>query len=365
MLMPKILYEIPSKGYYSRVRRHHRAKEKTKMDKAMLKAVNEMADGKEKGLNKIFSATYNQIYSYLHGFAKEEDEILELMHAIYLDVYKNRKDAKQQEDIFSWIVKLATAHGKAYQAKQPDKTAKAAVEKTDKKLETEPKRLDVKKAQRVYDACCVLLGLKPTPIEEGDKKVIVSRKVKEKVKEVVVDEVEGAVKDEIKSGLLALIASLSTKAKVALLAGAVTTTAVTTGVVGTVIHSEEKKEIVAEASKQQEDLSDCIGLYIATMDGYEGDKLLEPVKTGEYEYTFKVEDIRKHFPDWEYAAIVIEELPTDMALAYYSSAIDEAGSDWIPSFTDSNVFSVSCSGAIKVYIVPTEDVEEMREHMYD
>lgn len=46
MLMPKILYEIPSKGYYSRVRRHHRAKEKTKMDKAMLKAVNEMADGR-------------------------------------------------------------------------------------------------------------------------------------------------------------------------------------------------------------------------------------------------------------------------------------------------------------------------------
>lgn len=336
------------------------------MDKVMQKAVNEMADGKEKGFNKIYSASYNQIYTYLHSFVQNEDEILELMHAIYLDVYKNRKDAKQQEDIISWIVKLATSHGKAYQAKRSDKTSKDAVDKTDKKLAVEPKRLNVKKAQRVYDACCVLLGLKPTPIEEGDKKVFVSRKVKEKVKEVVVDEVEGAVKDEIKSGLWSLIASLSTKAKVALLAGAVTTTAVTTGVVGTVIHLEEKKEIVAEASKQQqEDLSDCIGLYTATMDGYEGDKILEPVKTGEYEYTFKVEGIRKHFPDWEYAAIVIEELPTDMALAYYSSAIDEAGSDWIPSFTDSNVFPVSCSGAIKVYIVPIEEVEEMRKHMYD
>ena len=328
------------------------------MDNKLKKAVADMAKGKESGYNFFFSQSYNQTYRCLQKYTDVEHEILELMHGIYIEIYRKSAEAEEREDALFWASEIANRKGQEFLNQSSKEKA------TDEKKEIVP-RLPVKKAQQVYDACCALLGLKSTPIEEGEKKVIVSRKVKEKVKETVIDEAGGMVKDEIKGGIKALLATLSTKAKVALLAGAVTTTAVTTGVVGTVMNSHEEPPTVIESKEEVEDLSSCLGAFSSTMDGYEGEKLLEPVKTGEYEYTFELETIREYFEDWEYMAIVIEDLPEGMALAYYRSAIDEKESEWIPGFTDSNVFPVGCGGTLKVYLVPAEEVEEYRSHMYD
>lgn len=320
------------------------------MDAKLKKAVIEMAKGKENGYNIVFSQSYNQTYRCLQNYTDVESNILEMMHGIYIEVYRKAHEAVEAEDVLTWISQIAIAKGEEYTNK---------VSKTEKEIIP---RLPVKKAQQVYNACCALLGLKVTPIEEGEKKVIVSRKVKEKVKETVIEEAGGMVKDEIKGGLKALIISLSTKAKIALLAGAVTTTAVTTGVVGTVISSKEEAPTAVEST---EDLSAYLGAYVAGSMGPEGEKLFTPVKTGEYEYTFDLESIREYFPDWDYMSVVIEDLPEGMALAYSKSAIDEKGEEWIPSFTDEDEFFISCSGEVKVYIVPEEEVDEYRSHMYD
>lgn len=230
--------------------------------------------------------------------------------------------------------------------------------------------LEVKKAQRVYDACCILLGLTPTTIEEDNKKVIISRKVKEKVKKTVADELEGAVKDEVKKGIKAVITSLSTKAKVALMAGAVTTTAVTAGAIGMAVSSDSQDDvpvdIVSEETEEQADLSYCLALYATTMNSYEGEPLVYPVKTGENEYTFMAEEIAKHFQDWEYAAFVVEDsMPEDMDVAYIEYGVTEE--DTVKSFSDEKFLYAPCTENcnIVVIVVPKEEVEEVRRHMYD
>lgn len=330
------------------------------MDAKMKRAVIDMAKGKENGYNMVFSQTYNQTYRDLQSYTDVENVILELMHGTYVEVYRKANKAVECEDILLWVSAIAASKGKEYASKV---SGEEKEQKQKKDVEIIP-RLPVKKAQQVYDACCALLGLKSSPIEEGEKKVIISRKVKEKVKETVIEEAGGMVKDEIKGGLKALISALSTKAKVAIVAGAVTTTAVTTGVVSTVINSKEDTVVESEA-QETEDLSLYLGAYVTNGLGTEGTKLFTPVKTGDYEYTFELADIREHFGDWEYMAIKVEDLPEGMAVSHYMSAIDEEESDWIPAFVDSNIFFASCSSRVKVYIVPTEEVEEYRRHMYD
>lgn len=323
------------------------------MNKKLDKAIEQMAAGKEKGFNAVYSNTYNKVYWHAQDYAVKDEDIFELMHGVYVEAYKNVAEGQKSEDIILWLISITEKRGMELFKKQVGPEAK----------ESKRERLEVKKAQRVYNACCILLGLEPTTIEEDGKTVIVSRKVKEKVKKTVVDEVEGAVKDEIKGGLKALIASLSAKAKLALMAGAVTTTAVTAGVVGTVVNSEPKADVpidVVTEETGEADITLCLALYAATMDSYEGDPLIYPVKTGENEYTFRAEDVAKYFEDWDYAALVVEDgMPEDMAVAYVES-------DGVKSFSDERVLFVSCFGSdVVVIVVPREEVEEVRSHMYD
>ncbi len=323
------------------------------MDKKLDKAIEQMAAGKEKGFNIVYSNTYNKVYWYAQDYAVKDEDIFELIHGVYVETYKNIADGQTCEDITEWLISITNKRGMELFKKQVSPEIK----------ESKRERLEVKKAQRVYNACCILLGLEPTTIEEDGKTVIVSRKVKEKVKKTVVDEVEGAVKDEIKGGLKALIASLSAKAKLALMAGAVTTTAVTAGVVGTVVNSEPKVDApidVVTEETEEADITLCLALYTATTNSYEGEALLHPVKTGENEYTFRAEDIAKYFEDWDYAALVVEDgMPEDMAVAYVES-------DGVKSFSDEGVIYVSCFGSdVVVTVVPKEEVEEVRSHMYD
>jgi len=326
------------------------------MDNKMKKAIEEMSAGKERGFNTIYSNSYNTVYWYAQDYAQAEEDIFQLMHLVYTEAYKNASFGKASDDIIPWLTEITNRRG--------TELFKKAIKENVAKRE----RLDVKKAQRIYDACCILLGLKPTTIEEDKKKVLISRKVTEKVKKTVTDEIEGAVKDEVKKGIKVAIASLSTKAKVALMAGAVTTTAVTAGVVGAAVTAkpEEAPEVVSEA---EPDLTRCFALYTATMDSYEGAPLVHPVKTGDNEYTFSAEDIRKHFEDWEYAAFVIEDtLPDEMAVAYITYGEPSAdGNDTVPMFSDENVMYVPCAenSQVTVYVVPEEEVAKARAHMYD
>jgi len=326
------------------------------MDDKMKKAVEEMAAGKEKGFNKVYSNTYNTVFWHVQDYAVKDEDIFELMHVVYVEAYKHIAEAAECEDIKEWLAGIVSKRG-AELFKQPAKI----------KLEEKKDILEVKKAQRVYDACCILLGLTPTTIEEDKKKVIISRKVKEKVKKTVVDEVEGAVKDEVKKGIKAFIASLSMKAKVALMAGAVTTTAVTAGAVGIAVsESKEPEEVISEESEEEIDLTRCLALYATTINSYEGEPLVYPVKTAENEYTFMAEDIAKHFEDWDYAALVVEDsMPEELAVAYVESGGN--GEDVVKSFSDENILYVFCTKNCNIVVVlaPKEEIEEIRSHMYD
>lgn len=323
------------------------------MDNKIKKAVEEMSAGKERGFNTIYSNSYNTVYLCAQDYAQADEDIFELMHIVYVEAYKSASFGQASDDIIQWLTEITSRRGNDLFKK---KISESVVKR---------ERLNVKKAQQIYDSCCILLGLKPTTIEEDKKKVLISRKVTETVKKTVTDEIEGAVKDEVKKGIKAAIASLSTKAKVALMAGAVTTTAVTVGVVGVAVTSkpEESPEVVSE---EEPDLSLCFALYTATTNSYEGEPLVHPVKTGDNEYTFPAEDISKHFEYWEYAAFVIEDnLPDEMAVAYITYGapgaivglydVDKSTPAYIPWNTYEIVFVV----------VPKEDVEEEKKHLQD
>lgn len=360
----------------------------------------------EKEYNKLYSGTYQRIYDDAGQYVESTEEIKNLMQVVYVEVYRCISSGDDYDNIDTLLEGILERQGKSIAEKQDvvsgGKSVKEATEEAD--LKTEEAELTVEQAQEIYNACCLAVGLPPTEIlsdksddtsvtgKKGEKTV--KEKVKEKAKKVVKDEIEGAVKDEVKKGvkkvvgevvksgtaeeagqaigLIAKLAALSTKMKVLIMAGTLAASAVTVGVVGTVVSDKQDEATDTFVSEEQGneldsyDVSDCLGLYYYEYGSdYNAPSLVKPTKISENTYVFYAKDMEEYFSDGDYAVLVVQgTMPEELAVAYYSYGV--APGQYIPAWSDEKIMYVPITSSCDIIVTVSlkEDAAEIRQNIY-
>lgn len=353
----------------------------------------------EIAFNKMYSETYSGVYNDIGICVKQQEETKKIMQVVYVEAYKCISADKNDENVETLLKGIVECQVESHSKKQEDMQEEKATSE-----DAAPVELTVEEAQEIYNVCCLAVGLTPTDIlsseEEGTLTVAkkneksIKEKVKGKAKKVVKDEIEGAVKEEVKKGvkkvvggavkgaateeagqvvgLIAKLAALSTRMKVVVMAGALATSAVTVGVVGTVVQNNHADESAGYVSQENTDVldsynvSDCLGLYYFE-EGYDysGPALLHPTKISRDTYVFYAKDIEKYFSDGDYAAFSVREnMPEELAVAYFSYGV--AAGEYIPAWSDERTNAVPITDTCDIIVTVSlkEDVEKVRRNIY-
>ncbi|SDB09592.1 RNA polymerase sigma factor [Butyrivibrio sp. INlla16] len=76
---------------------------KCRMDEKLIRAIEDMAAGKEEGFNAVYSATYNHVYFRAKAYMKDEADAQDLTQIVYIEAYKNIKSLQNVESLFGWL----------------------------------------------------------------------------------------------------------------------------------------------------------------------------------------------------------------------------------------------------------------------
>ena len=81
------------------------------MDEQLIRAINDMAEGKEEGFNAVYSATYNYVYFRARQHTKNDADAQDLTQIVYVEAYKSIKNLQNAESLFWWLEKICLNQG--------------------------------------------------------------------------------------------------------------------------------------------------------------------------------------------------------------------------------------------------------------
>lgn len=90
------------------------------MDEQLIKAINDMAEGKEEGFNAVYSATYNYVYFRARQHTKNDADAQDLTQIVYVEAYKSIKNLQNAESLFWWLEKICLNQGMKLLRKNKD-----------------------------------------------------------------------------------------------------------------------------------------------------------------------------------------------------------------------------------------------------
>ena len=73
------------------------------MDEKLIKAIKEMADGKESGFNVVYSETYNHVYFRAKQHMHDEEDALDLTQIVFVEAFKNIGSLQTPEALYGWL----------------------------------------------------------------------------------------------------------------------------------------------------------------------------------------------------------------------------------------------------------------------
>lgn len=89
------------------------------MDDKLIMAVQEMVEGKEKGFNTVYSATYNHVFFRAKACMKDDTDAQDLTQIVYIEAFKNIKSLQNAESLFGWLDGICYNQGmKLYRKKK-------------------------------------------------------------------------------------------------------------------------------------------------------------------------------------------------------------------------------------------------------
>lgn len=89
------------------------------MDEKIIKAIKEMADGKESGFNVVYSETYNHVYFRAKQHMHDEEDALDLTQIVFVEAFKNIGSLQTPEALYGWLDRITYNQGmKLYRKKK-------------------------------------------------------------------------------------------------------------------------------------------------------------------------------------------------------------------------------------------------------
>lgn len=82
-----------------------------KTDKELVKAIEKMKAGDERGFNVLYSKTYNFVYARAKHAINDEQEALDLVQEVYVAAYKNIGSLKNTESLYAWLGAITMRQG--------------------------------------------------------------------------------------------------------------------------------------------------------------------------------------------------------------------------------------------------------------
>lgn len=108
------------------------------MENGLQKAIEQMNNKEESGLNYIYSKTYNFVYLRAKSILRTEEDIKQLMQSVYLHAYESAAELKK-ENLYEWLGKCVYEYGcQTYKKKKEREVSYLEMEKD----ELNPKRIE-------------------------------------------------------------------------------------------------------------------------------------------------------------------------------------------------------------------------------
>lgn len=121
------------------------------MENGMEKAIEQMKNKEESGLNYIYSKTYNFVYLRAKTIFEKEEDIQQLMQDVYLHAYESSNELKR-ETLYEWLGKSVYELGcRSFKKKKERETSYLEMEKE----ELNPKKIE-NQNQCMETICSVL-----------------------------------------------------------------------------------------------------------------------------------------------------------------------------------------------------------------
>lgn len=90
------------------------------MEDSLKKAIEQMKNGKEKGFNEVYSATYNRVYFRAKQIMKTEEDAQDLTQIVFVEAYKNIHTLQAPEALYSWLDGITYNQGMKIYRKRKD-----------------------------------------------------------------------------------------------------------------------------------------------------------------------------------------------------------------------------------------------------
>lgn len=89
------------------------------MDEKLIKAIKEMADGKESGFNIVYSETYNHVFFRVKQHMNSDEDAQDLTQIVFVEAFKNIGSLQAPEALYSWLDRITYNQGmKLYRKKK-------------------------------------------------------------------------------------------------------------------------------------------------------------------------------------------------------------------------------------------------------
>lgn len=90
------------------------------MEDSLKKAIEQMKNGKEKGFNEVYSATYNRVYFRAKQIMKTEEDAQDLTQIVFVEAYKNIHTLQAPGALYSWLDGITYNQGMKIYRKRKD-----------------------------------------------------------------------------------------------------------------------------------------------------------------------------------------------------------------------------------------------------
>ena len=90
------------------------------MEDYIKKAIEQMKRGEEKGVNTVYSATYNRVYFRAKQIMKKEEDAQDLTQIVFPEAYKNIHTLQAIEALYGWLDAITYHQGMKIYRKQKD-----------------------------------------------------------------------------------------------------------------------------------------------------------------------------------------------------------------------------------------------------